>query len=207
MMGSMQARPRGRPPASSRDAIEETAIDLFLEHGYEQTTIGMITAACGIGRTTLFRYYRSKADIVWSAFSEHTEHLRKTLAASHPGSPTMTAVRVAVVEALAASMDSRGIWMKRFQILDTSTVLRAEESAHWISWADAIADFVAEDVGLEPAGVVPQAIGGAVQAAFLAVLRGWQGIPDPGGHILPRLDGDLRGLCDALQAWLADTGR
>jgi AcrR family transcriptional regulator len=167
----------------------------------------MITAACGIGRTTLFRYYRSKADIVWSAFSEHTEHLRGLLGTSHPGSPTMTAVRVAVVEALAASIDSRGIWMKRFQILDTSAVLRAEESAHWISWADAIAGFVAEDVGLEPADVVPQAIGGAVQAAFLAVLRGWRDIPDPDGRLLPRLDDDLRGLCDALQAWLAGVGQ
>jgi AcrR family transcriptional regulator len=201
------ARPRGRPPASSREAIEETAIDLFLEHGYEQTTIAMITAACGIGRTTLFRYYRSKADIVWSAFNEHTEHLRRILAASHPGSPTMTAVRVAVVEALATSIDSRGIWMKRFQILDTSAVLRSEESAQWTSWADAIAGFVAEDAGLEPAGVVPQAIGGAVQAAFLAVLRGWRGIPNPDGRLLPRLDDDLRGLCDALQVWLAGTGR
>jgi AcrR family transcriptional regulator len=207
MMESVHTRPRGRPHASSRDAIEEVAIGLFLEHGYEQTTIGMITAASGIGRTTLFRYYRSKADIVWSAFSEHTEHLRGLLGASHPGSPTMTAVRVAVVEALAASIDSRGIWMKRFQILDTSAVLRAEESAHWISWADAIAGFVAEDVGLEPAGVVPQAIGGAVQAAFLAVLRGWRDIPDPDGRLLPRLDDDLRGLCDALQAWLAGVGQ
>ena len=204
-MGSVPARPRGRPPASSRDAIEEAAIDLFLEHGYDQTTIAMITAACGIGRTTLFRYYRSKGDIVWSAFSAHTEHLRRILAASRPGSPTMTAVRVAVVEALAASIDARGIWMKRFQILDTSASLRSEESAQWISWASAIAEFVAEDVGLEPAGVVPQAIGGAVQAAFLAVLRSWQGLPHPDRRLLPRLDDELRGLCDVLQMWLAGT--
>jgi AcrR family transcriptional regulator len=202
MMGSVPAA-RGRPPASSKDAIEEAAIGLFLEHGFEQTTIAMITTACGIGRTTLFRYYRSKADIVWSAFSEHTGHLRQTLRASQPGSPTMTAVRVAVVEALAASIDSRGIWMKRFQILDTSAVLRSEESAQWISWADAIAEFVAEDVGLRPSDVAPQAIGGAIQAAFLAVLRGWQSVPDPDRRLLPYLDGALRGLCDALQAWLA----
>jgi AcrR family transcriptional regulator len=203
-MGSVSPRPRGRPPASSRDAIEEAAIDLFLEHGYDQTTIAMITAAAGIGRTTLFRYYRSKPDIVWSAFNEHTEHLRRILAASRPGTPTMTAVRVAVVEALAASIDSGGIWMKRFQILDTSASLRSEESAQWISWASAIAEFVADDAGLEPAGVVPQAIGGAVQAAFLAVLRGWRSLPHPDSRLLTRLDDELRGLCDVLQAWLVD---
>jgi AcrR family transcriptional regulator len=162
----------------------------------------MITAACGIGRTTLFRYYPSKAEIVWSAFSAHTEHLRRVLAASGPDTPTMTAVRRAAVEALGASIDRRGIWMKRFEVLDTSASLRAEESAQWISWSTAIAEFVAKEAGLEPGGVVPQAIGGALQAAFLAVLRSWRGIPNPDERLLPRLDDELRGLCDVLEAWL-----
>jgi AcrR family transcriptional regulator len=207
MMGSVPARPRGRPPASSRVEIEETALDLFLERGYEQTTIAMITTACGIGRTTLFRYFSSKPDIVWSAFTEHTEHLRKLLAASPTEVPTMTAVRSSVVEALRASMDPRGTWMKRFRILDTSPTLRSDESVQWISWAKVVAEFVAKDCGLETAGIVPQAIGGALQAAFLAILRSWQGLPRPDERLLPSLDDNLRPLCDVLQTWLDTASR
>ena len=37
---------RGRPAGSSREEIERESIELFLENGYESTTLAMITAAC-----------------------------------------------------------------------------------------------------------------------------------------------------------------
>ncbi|NGP09616.1 TetR family transcriptional regulator [Rhodococcus sp. 14C212] len=46
----------GRPPESSRERVQATAIDLFLDRGYAETSIADIAAA-GIGKTTFFRYY------------------------------------------------------------------------------------------------------------------------------------------------------
>ncbi|MGW6405165.1 acyl-CoA-like ligand-binding transcription factor [Streptomyces sp. NPDC055134] len=195
-------RGRGRPPASSRQKVEEVAIALFLEHGYADTSIAAIIEACGVSKTTFFRYFAAKSDIIWSAFDEHTHALRRLLTEAEPDAPAMTVVRSCVVEALCTSVDERGIWMKRFVILDESPELRAEESAQWISWAEAIAEYVAARTGAEGADFKPASIGGAVQAGFLAVLRSWKTSSTPTPELLRSLDENLVPLCEVLQAWL-----
>jgi AcrR family transcriptional regulator len=193
---------RGRPAGSSREEIERRAIDLFLDNGYEATTLAMITAACGISRTSFFRYYSSKAEIVWWAFDVHTRLLRDLLATVPSDAPTMGAVRESAVAALRASIDPEGIWMKRFRILDSSPELQSEESAHWISWAGTVAAFVADRTSQAVDEVIPQSIGGAVQAAFLAVLRSWIALDHPTPALLAELNDKLTPLCNVLQNWL-----
>jgi AcrR family transcriptional regulator len=194
--------PRGRPASSSREEIERLSIELFLEHGYEATTLAMITAACRISRTSFFRYYSSKAEIIWWAFDVHTRALRGLLLDAPPTTAVMESVRASAVAGLRRSIDAEGIWMKRFRVLDSSPALQSEESAHWLSWARVVAEFVAERCGLPVGDVIPQSIGGAVQAAFLAVLRSWKHIDHPTSALLAELDEKLTPLCDVLQNWL-----
>ncbi|MEU2733790.1 TetR family transcriptional regulator [Streptomyces griseoviridis] len=199
---SEAGRGRGRPPVSSREEVEAVAVDLFLAHGYAATGISAITAAAGVSRSTFFRYFPSKSGVVWSAFDDHTERLRGLLARAEADRPVMTVVRTCVVEALRASVDDRRIWMKRFVILDESPELRAEESAQWISWAEAVAEYVADRLGEDSAGLRPASIGGAVQAAFLAALRSWKTATASAPELLRELDRDLVPLCDVLQGWI-----
>jgi AcrR family transcriptional regulator len=201
-MTNAQRLPRGRPAGSSREEIERHAIGLFLERGYESTTLAMIVDACGISRTSFFRYYSSKAEIVWWAFDVHTRALRDLLAAGSETAPTMQVVRESAVAALRGSIDPDGLWMRRFRVLDDSSELQSEESAHWISWAGVVAEFVAVRHAMNVADVTPQSIGGAMQAAFLAVLRSWTGVDHPTAALLEDLDGKLEPLCGIMQNWL-----
>ncbi|MFJ1649545.1 TetR family transcriptional regulator [Streptomyces sp. NPDC088258] len=189
---------------SSREEVEAVAVGLFLEHGYAGTSLAAITGGAGVSRTTFFRYFPSKSGIIWSAFEEHTARLRGLLAAAGTDAdePVMTVVRSCVVEALRASVDDRGIWMKRFVILDESPELRAEESAQWISWAEAVAAYVAARLGSDRDALRPASIGGAVQAAFLATLRGWKDSSAPAPELIRALDSELAALCEVLQRWI-----
>ncbi|MEN2742852.1 TetR family transcriptional regulator [Microbacterium sp. X-17] len=58
-------KPRGRPATIDRAAVRETALRLFEERGYEQTTVDEIADAARISKQTLFRLFPSKADLVW----------------------------------------------------------------------------------------------------------------------------------------------
>src|SRR5207244_2207488 len=58
----------GRPPVTSRAELEQVALDLFLRHGFNETTLDDIAAAAGIARRTFFGYYSSKNDVVWGDF-------------------------------------------------------------------------------------------------------------------------------------------
>ncbi|MFC7620564.1 TetR/AcrR family transcriptional regulator [Microlunatus sp. GCM10028923] len=53
-----------RPPATSREAIDEVALDLFLAHGYAAVTVADLVAAAGISRPTFFRYVTRREDLV-----------------------------------------------------------------------------------------------------------------------------------------------
>ncbi|KND33817.1 TetR family transcriptional regulator, partial [Streptomyces acidiscabies] len=48
-----------------RDALVAAAFRLFLERGYEQTTVDDIVALAGVGRRSFFRYFPSKEDVVF----------------------------------------------------------------------------------------------------------------------------------------------
>jgi AcrR family transcriptional regulator len=165
----------------------------------------MIAAESDVSRTSVFRYWGSKSEIVWTVFDIHTERLGSLLAAAPEAEPTMTAIRSRVVENMRLSMIDSAVWLERFAVLETAPELRAEESAHWVAWADTVAAFVAARHGFAPADVPPQSIGAAVQAAFLAVLRQWlaTGRPTAIAAVAPgELDAALTPLCDLLQGWL-----
>ncbi|MEV7085368.1 TetR family transcriptional regulator [Streptomyces sp. NPDC093085] len=202
-------RSPGRPSVSSRADIERVAIRLFLDLGYTATTIPMIAEASGVSRTSVFRYWGSKSEIVWGTFDLHTRRLGTLLDAPEAlesPEPTMRVLRERVVRNLALSMEDSGQWMERFTLLDSSPELRAEEAAHWLSWAGVVSTFVARRHGVPPDGVTAQSAGGAVQAAFLAVLRSWLTEPAPSAALLPDLDRALTPLCDVLQRWLDTPG-
>lgn len=66
---SRNAKP-GRPKASSRLTLEEAAGELFLERGYQETSIADITSRAGVSRNTFFNYFDSKIDVIWVTFDD-----------------------------------------------------------------------------------------------------------------------------------------
>jgi AcrR family transcriptional regulator len=61
----MASRERGRPPMSSVAALEDAATELFLEQGYQNTSIDEIARRAGISRATFFNYFTTKSDVLW----------------------------------------------------------------------------------------------------------------------------------------------
>ena len=55
---------RERKKARTRADIREQALRLFLEQGYEATTVHQIAEAAEVSLSTLFRYYPTKAQLV-----------------------------------------------------------------------------------------------------------------------------------------------
>src|ERR1700757_3289972 len=96
-LGAERPRGAGRPRVTSRETIEQPAIELLLREGYSHVSVDQIAAAAGVGRTNLFRYFPSKAAVVWVAFDDANRRLAELLAAADAGCPTMTAIREAVV--------------------------------------------------------------------------------------------------------------
>jgi AcrR family transcriptional regulator len=65
------ARAPGRPrSARAHRAILDAALDLFVEQGYEAMSIEGVAARAGVGKTTIYRRWQSKEDLVIDAIDE-----------------------------------------------------------------------------------------------------------------------------------------
>ncbi|MEE1794432.1 TetR family transcriptional regulator [Streptomyces sp. BE308] len=60
-----------------REVLAQAAFQLFLERGFEQTTVDDIVARAGVGRRSFFRYFPSKEDAV---FPDHESCLAEVTA-------------------------------------------------------------------------------------------------------------------------------
>ncbi|WEH38744.1 TetR family transcriptional regulator [Streptomyces sp. AM 2-1-1] len=68
-------RPAKKAPM--REVLAAAAFELFVEKGFERTTVDDIVARAGVGRRSFFRYFPSKEDVV---FPDHESCLAETTA-------------------------------------------------------------------------------------------------------------------------------
>jgi AcrR family transcriptional regulator len=54
---------RNGPSGAARGRILDTAARLFTERGYENVRVSSIARAAGVGKATLYEYYKSKSDL------------------------------------------------------------------------------------------------------------------------------------------------
>lgn len=76
----MRTPSRGRPPASSREMLADAALELFLERGYEATSVTEITKRAGVSRASFFNYFTSKPETLWYVLDRRIDALDRALA-------------------------------------------------------------------------------------------------------------------------------
>ena len=54
----------------ARDRLERAALDLFLERGFDQTTVPQITARAGLTTRTFFRHFADKREVLFAGEDE-----------------------------------------------------------------------------------------------------------------------------------------
>ena len=62
-----------------REAVERTALGLFAEHGYEQTTVHDICTAAEVGHATFYRYFPTKEDVVFAFRGAYLDALTRMI--------------------------------------------------------------------------------------------------------------------------------
>jgi AcrR family transcriptional regulator len=96
---------RERKKADTHDAIRAAAADLFLEQGYDATTMEAVAEAANVSVRTVFRYFPTKEDLFFGDVEAELADLRDLLDARPVDEAVMTSVR-AVAELLASRMEA-----------------------------------------------------------------------------------------------------
>jgi AcrR family transcriptional regulator len=159
---------------SARDRLAEAAFDLFGERGYEQTSIDDITERAGLGRTTFFRHYRSKEDVIFPDHDRLLEQIGERLRTSSDGT-ALVAVSDAVRLVLRHYVAEGDLARRRYAITSAVPALRDREIASVARYQRLFREFIAGWMGDpgEPTSLRAELMAAAVVAAHNHVLRRW----------------------------------
>ncbi|WP_240757479.1 TetR/AcrR family transcriptional regulator [Nakamurella flava] len=161
------------PPPAATDRLVDAALALFAERGYEQTTVEEIAERAGVSRSTFFRNYRSKEDVIFPAHDELLAAIRSRLDTS-TGDTALVAVSDAVRLVLRHYLAEGERARLRYRLTSRVTALRDREFASQAQYQRLFREFIAEWMGDEPgAALRAELMAAAVVAAHNHVLRRW----------------------------------
>jgi mycofactocin system transcriptional regulator len=164
---------RGRPRGTSARSLELVALRLFTAHGFDNTTVEHIAAAANVSRRTFFRYFDTKADVLWHQFDREVQALRDALAAQSTDAPLMDAIRQAVVSVNRYKPQDVPELHQRMTLISTVPALQASAAQHYDAWEHAVIDYAADRLRQRPNALLPLAIGHATLAVCRAAYETW----------------------------------
>jgi AcrR family transcriptional regulator len=174
MMGQMS---RWKPNARGR--LEQAAFELFLDRGYEPTTVADIAERAGLTERTFFRHYADKREVLFSGAAALQDELLRALDEVPPAFPTIEAVRIAV-EAVSAMMHGRRAFaVERRRIVAAHTDLQERDLIKRATLTAALARALQRRGVPEPAASLAADMGMAV---FYVGFGRW--LDDPAGREL-----------------------
>jgi len=176
----------GRAPVTTHGELGHLALNLFLERGFDETTIDDIVRAAGIGRRTFFRYFKTKNELPWGDFGELLEVMRGRLAVADEELPVMEALRHAVVDFNTFPEAEMPYHRGRMWLLFNVPSLSAYAMLKYADWRAVIAEFVAARRGERPEDLTPQTISWACLGLCLGSYERW--LADEDADLLELLD-------------------
>jgi AcrR family transcriptional regulator len=160
---------RERKKARTRQSIQEEALRLFREQGYEHTTVEQIADAAEVSPSTFFRYFPTKEDVV--LYDALDPLLIEAFRRQPKGLTALRAMREAMHEIWDAltpeEMDEQ---LERGRLAYEVPALRERYAVEMVRTVGLMVDLVAERLGRPADDFEIRVATGAVMGGILAAM-------------------------------------
>ncbi len=190
VIGYDQAMGRWEPNARGR--LEQAALELYVERGFEQTTVAEIAQRAGLTERTFFRHFADKREVLFQGAASLQELLVNAVAGTPASSAPIDAIAAALEAAGAVLGERRESARQRQTVIAANAELRERELIKLASLATALAG------ALRARGVRDPTAGLAAEAGiavFKIAFERW--VDESNQHDLPLL---MRESLDELRA-------
>ncbi|MBQ1122042.1 TetR/AcrR family transcriptional regulator [Streptomyces sp. B15] len=137
---------RERKKAATRQKIADTALELFLERGYDAVGIRDVAAEADVAVTTLFSHFASKEALVFEQDEDFEQRLTQAVTDRTPHEPLIPALRREILALVRHCTADSAAPIRR--MIDESPALRKYEESMRLRHAESLATAIAADPGL-----------------------------------------------------------
>jgi AcrR family transcriptional regulator len=178
-----------------RGRLEQAALALYGERGFESTTVAEIAKRAGLTERTFFRHFADKREVLFAGAGPFQELLVSTVADA-PDSLAPIDAAATGLEAVAAQLQERREFARRRQaVIAANPELQERELIKLASWSVALADTLRRRGVGDPAASLTAEVAIAV---FRTAFERW--IDEANERDLPELVRDSLGRLKALAA-------
>jgi AcrR family transcriptional regulator len=169
---------RERKKQRTRQQISETARRLFSERGFEQVSIAEIAREAEVSEQTVFNYFPSKEDLVFSGLEAFEDQLLTAVRDRPAGETVLAAFGEFILQPrglLAATDESAARELIAVtRMIAASPSLLAREQRIFARYTDALAQLIGADMGARAGDLRPYVVANAligVHRALIAYVR------------------------------------
>ncbi|WP_030461420.1 TetR/AcrR family transcriptional regulator [Kitasatospora sp. NRRL B-11411] len=182
-----------RSGAEARGRLQQAALELYRERGFDRTTTAEIAARAGVNERTFFRHFPDKREVLFDGEADLRAALVRAVAEAPDGLRPLEVLLRAFREAEPILERNRPFAEPRLQVIAATPALRERDLAKAAALGEALGE------ALRQRGVPgrPARLAAATGwAAFHQAVQDWIDDPSPGleAH-LRRVFADLRALC------------
>src|SRR5947199_10514892 len=163
---STQPGLRERKKQRTRETIARAAHELFAERGYHATTLPDIAEAADVSTRTIFAYFPSKEDILFSDFPLMREALAQALAERPEGEDALETVRKFILP--LHEFEKSDLDEKMRLCIESDETLRSQLRARLAQLEELIAPAIAKDLDAADDDLRPQVVPAPLTAALKA---------------------------------------
>jgi AcrR family transcriptional regulator len=168
---------RERTRRAVRAELTDVALDLFLQRGFEATTVDEIAASAGISRRSLFRYFASKEAIIFDSLQDVGERQAEALAKRPREETPWVSLRHSFEVVTAYNEDNPERTLAFWTMLEETASLKARHFEQLMRWQQLLVPDIAERLGeVEDDGAYgpcAPAVVGAALACLDAANHAW----------------------------------
>ncbi|MFD8734283.1 TetR family transcriptional regulator [Streptomyces sp. NPDC059618] len=160
----------GRWQPDARGRLARAALELYVERGFDRTSVAEIAERAGLTERTFFRHYADKREVLFAGSGELLEVLANAVAQAPESATAMDAVAVALEGAAAVLAERQEHARHRQSVIDANTELQERELIKLASMSTALADALRLRGVDEPSAALAAEVGMAV---FKCAFRRW----------------------------------
>lgn len=164
---------RERKKRERRRCIEDAAIALFEEYGFDGTTIEQIATAADISPRTFFYYFPTKEDVVLADYSTRLERIVAELRERPVSEGPWEALQACFMVVAADYETARDDLVRRFTIMAANPTVYARSLQLQAGWEDALAAVLNERSGHQAENLESRLLASAALACMRSSLRHW----------------------------------